>query len=339
MIETNAILAVSSLDRYTTQNVDIFDILPDPLIIRNAPATKNFSLVGAYLNKSPYSNDFQITTPGVLTYGYISKIIISQIQMQYNIPTVNRGLNNTLYIEVTSPVRFISVIEIPTGFYTPQELASVTQRLLRNDVNLDEYEFSVVFYTETNEFAFTTRDGVIRFNFPSIQELINYFAPDDAGLENALKTYKLFGISIKNSNEDTPEYPYTSKTSQFSSVTPNFLYTPYIDIYSNALTAYQKLSDGNSTVGRPKGLIARVYLSGVGNIQTTSSSSALGDSPFVVTYDLNSPKVIKWTKDVAINSIDFQLRDCYEDLIPGVVQGFQTEFQMTLLCIEGEQEY
>jgi hypothetical protein len=112
------------------------------------------------------------------------------------------------------------------------------------------------------------------------------------------------------------------------------------------------LSDGNSTVARPKGLISRVYLSGVGGPQNTRTDVALGSAPFVVTLDLNSPKVIKWTKDVAINSIDFELRDCYGDLIPIGATGaeldasntpneesFQTEFQMTLLCVEGEQEY
>jgi hypothetical protein len=54
-----------------------------------------------------------------------------------------------------------------------------------------------------------------------------------------------------------------------------------------------------------------------------------------MTADLNTPKVIQWSPDVAVPSIDFQLRDCYGDLIPGDVERYPTEFQMTLLCIEG----
>jgi hypothetical protein len=80
-----------------------------------------------------------------------------------------------------------------------------------------------------------------------------------------------------------------------------------------------------------------VYLSGVGNPQTTSNTSALGTAPFVMTADLNSPKVIRWNPDVAVPSIDFQLRDCYGDFIPGQEEGLHTEFQMTLLCVEGRE--
>ena len=77
-----------------------------------------------------------------------------------------------------------------------------------------------------------------------------------------------------------------------------------------------------------------MYLSGTGNIQDTTNTSTLGSRAFVVTADLNSPKIIRWSPDVAVPSIDFQLVDCYGALIP-VGYGFQTEFQMTLLCSEG----
>jgi hypothetical protein len=71
----------------------------------------------------------------------------------------------------------------------------------------------------------------------------------------------------------------------------------------------------------------------------------LGSSPFTVVQDMNSPKVIRWNRDEAVNSLDFQLRDQYGDLI--FFSNFQnnqfeqtfynTEFQMTVLCTEGER--
>jgi hypothetical protein len=124
-------------------------------------------------------------------------------------------------------------------------------------------------------------------------------------------------------------------TTQISFDYPNFLYTPYIDIYSDVLTNYQNIKDTNTSVQKPKGLVARIYVSGTGQIQITGSTSALGTAPFVMTSDLNSPKVIRWSPDVAVPSIDFQLLDQYGDFIPGGAQGFSTEFQMTLLCVEG----
>jgi hypothetical protein len=126
----------------------------------------------------------------------------------------------------------------------------------------------------------------------------------------------------------------TSTPTQISYEYPNFLYTPYIDIYSDVLTNYQNIKDNNTSIAKPKGLIARILLSGVGNPQFTTETSALGCTPFVMTADLNSPKVIRWSPDVAVPSIDFQLIDCYGNFIPGDVERYPTEFQMTLLCVE-----
>jgi hypothetical protein len=100
------------------------------------------------------------------------------------------------------------------------------------------------------------------------------------------------------------------------------------------LTNYQDVKDTNTATTKFKGLIARVYLSSTGNIQSTSNASALGTEPFVMTADLNTPKIIQWTPDIAVPSIDIQLFDQYSQLIPGPAEGFSTEFQMTLLCVE-----
>jgi len=320
--QSNAILAISSLDRYTTNNTEFYQNRT------NTPATENFSLIGSYTNSKPYSNDFSITTPGVLTYGYIEKIIVSQVQIEYNVPTVNNNLNDTLLIAVNPPGIYpFYEITIPFGFYTPDELAAITEVQI-NATPLGAFGFNVAYNSRSNEFEFTTTSGPTEFYFPDIQDIIRLVVPNSAyQLDTFLKTYKLFGIASLNAR------PLFSQT---SSLAPNLLYTPFVEIYSNALTAYQRLSDGNSTVARPKGLIARLYLSGVGNPQYTTANSSLGDRPFLLTFDLNSPKIMKWTKDVAINSLDFQLRDCYGDLLPGREMGYNTEFQMTLLCVEGE---
>jgi hypothetical protein len=87
-----------------------------------------------------------------------------------------------------------------------------------------------------------------------------------------------------------------------------------------------------------KGLIARVYVSGTG-IQNTTE---LGTVPFTFIADLNSPKIIQWSPDIAVPSIDFQVYDQYNQLLPmgPVIQSVsndnkhQTEFQITLLCSE-----
>jgi hypothetical protein len=289
--------------------------------------------------------------------GYIEKIVVSQIQLQYNLPTIIPGINDYLvYREEISPGSFsfdTRVITIPFGFFVPSDLAGVIQASMNNPGN-----YEVNFLT-TNQFEFINNSN-LRINFPSNIQLaaLGFTTPD---IIRILKTYKVFGISGSNS---------IIGTTQISGSIAQFLYTPYIDLYSDSLTNYQRLKDTDTSVSRRKGLIARMYLSGVGSPQATYSydntttydltadavpvplqitgtsqtnnSTALGSAPFIATYDMNSPKVIKWSRDTAINSLDFQMRDCYGDLLPvnadtvNAYESFNTEWQMTLLCIEGD---
>lgn len=316
---TNAILAINSLDRYITG--------------RAAEPQEN-ALIGAYLRfPNPPSNNFTIQSPGALIYGYIDRIVVSQIQVQCNIPTIIPGRNDIFFIGLNS-TNVIYEVFIPYGFYVPEELAAMLQSQIAAVPALAAAEIDVS-YDPQNGFVFqSTSVPSVYFYFPDNEEILNTPGQTSRTVSVALKAYKVLGMTKLNSDIGPPGIDF-----QFSSTAPNFLYTPYIDFYSDVLTNYQTIKDTNTSVAKPKGLIARVYLSGNGNVQTTTPTSALGTQPFVVTADLNSPKVIKWSKDVAIPSIDFQLLDCYGDFIPGPdVQTYysQTEFQMTLLCVEGE---
>jgi hypothetical protein len=353
----NAILAISSTDRYITYANG------------NANQPTNNVLEAEFYGTGPDSNQFSITAPNALMNGYIDKIVISQIQLQYNLPTVIPRQNDIFVIAVESAVGSGSFVispefTIPYGFYSPDELAAVIAAVLNqyydpNPSTPTDPAFTVVYSqaggpgipigfewatTLERRFYFLTPDQLRTLNFSNSQ------------VSAVLKFYKLVGMDKQNT------FPATI---QASNTAPNFLYTPYIDIVSDALTNYQKLKDTDSSTIRRKGLVARMYLSGVGNPQTTSvtyydrgldpedpkafrpiivPSEALGSKPFVLTFDLNSPKIINWTPDVAINSLDFELRDCYGDLLfvkdkslidQAGTDVFNTEFQMTLLCVEG----
>jgi hypothetical protein len=282
------------------------------------------SLLGQYRNLPPYCNNFTISSPGALIYGYIDKIIVSQIQVQYNIPTICFGRNDKLAFEWNTGANVV-IITIPFGFYTPDELAAAIQAIITATPGLSTLQLTVA-YNLKNGFTFTSGNST-NFSFPSPELLLGY-AYTQTQINTILKTYKTIGMNFENSE-------ITNQATQTSFEYPNFLYTPYIDIYSDVLTNYQSVKDTNTSVSKPKGLVARVLLSGVGNPQYTTDLFALGSSPFIMTADLNSPKVIQWSRDVAVPSIDFQLRDCYGDFIPGDVERYPTEFQMTLLCIEG----
>lgn len=294
------------------------------IITATYSTTKNIqplqdALYASFRNLSPPCNDFNIRSPGALIYGYIQRMVVSQIQVQYNIPTVIPGKNDNITLIIPPGPADTYDVGIPYGFYTPDELAAVLQIQIQNNTPATDM---VVVFNPANGFKFTSAAHPFTFLDPEFL--------DEEDQSITYKTYRLLGITRNETGFDTANQIESSEY-------PNFLYTPYIDILSDVLTNYQTVKDTNTSTFKPKGLIARVYLSGNGNVQSTAPTSALGTQPFVVTADLNSPKVIKWTPDVAVPNIDFQLRDCYGDLIPTTEDGYNTEFQMTLLCVEGRE--
>lgn len=282
----------------------------------------NTGLYGAYNNILPYSYKFELFRPNALIYGYIQRLVISQLQLQYNIPTVALGRNDKFYIYINSPVSY-NPITIPYGFYTPQELAAVLDTLITPIIA----DISVTWDNRTG-FNFTSASTV--FMFPPPDNIDPLLSEQEKNV--VYRAYRLLGMNQKANASVFPPL-----NTQISGDYPNFLYTPYIDFYSDVLSNYQTIKDTSTYTSTRKGLICRAYVSGVGAPVETGLQTALGSSSFVITLDLNSPKIIRWTPDVAPPSIDFQLRDCYDDFIPGAEEGFETEWQMTLLCVEGRE--
>jgi hypothetical protein len=291
-------------------------------------------LNGAYYDLTPYANNFTITSPGALIYGYITKIIVAQIQLNYNIPTVisslsiNNAIGNDTFWIGNGATGDLYRITIPFGFYHPDELAAMLQIQIRAAdpiwTNMD-VDF---FPREGFSFSDNTAPTPLEFYFPTPTEVLSSVPGLNPLIEQTiLRCYRLLGITANNVN---------AESFQISFDYPIFAYTSYIDIYSDALTNYQKVKDTNTSTAKPKGLIARIYISGVGSPQTTGSTSGLGTAPFVMTADLNFPKVITWTRDVAVPNLDFQMLDMYGELVPGESLGCPTEWQMTLLCTESD---
>ena len=350
----SAILAVSSLDRYTTG-------------IPNSVARLDRALLKLFDNTGQPGNDFELVSPSAFIYGYITRIAISQVQIEYRIPTVvpsNRVFrfannpeepvrigNDVIPMLVdnsgATPSGFdIIEINIPYGFYTPEELAAMLQiQITSVSPRLSGMKVS---YSNSgggklpglpiqpgdtgygNSFIFSTMDvsgAPIKFGFPNILILGSsfFYNYNDSQISAVLKLYRLLGITGNNT--------YTSLTNYLQTSSPNFLFTPYIDIVSNNLTKFQKVKDVDTSVNGRNGLISRVYLAGVGFPVATSAAYSLGSEPFSLTADLNTPKLIRWNKDETVYNMDFKLYDQYGDLIYWTNNN-PTEFQMTLLCME-----
>jgi hypothetical protein len=318
----NAILAINSLDRYNTQT--------NPTL-----AT---SLEDQYENIGPPSNNFTLQSGGAFVYGYMDKIVVSQVQLQYNVPTVIPNKNDTFIIVLETPVQEVITINIPWGFYSPEELAAIIQvKILQTDIAIYAPNFSVTYQTDgiRGGFKFLDPAESITFYFPTLSQLriiVPNYSPDTP-VDTVLKTYRLLGMTENNSNADYE---------QLSTISINWLYTPYVDIISEVLTKYQNIKDTDSSYNKLNSIIARIYLNGVGIPQTLEANVTLGSAPFTIVQDLNTPKIMRWSPEESVYNIDFALRDQYGDLLfyqgtdseNNLSQIYNTEFQITLLCSE-----
>jgi hypothetical protein len=342
-MEPNAILAINSLDRYTKASQPI--VIPNPPypdIVLSSPALNGTALVSQFLNKGQQCNNFTIQSPGALIYGYIKKIQISQTQLQYNIPTVIPDKNDYIqfYSGNSEDGYDFNQIRIPYGYYTPEELSAAIQIKIRElDPIFASFE---VTYSPFRGFTFNTYSNGLLIYFVPIVDVVEFVTSELTA--TVLRSYRLIGMNELNAAEST------ANEIQTSSNTPVFLYTPYIDVCSQTLTKYQKIKDTDSSPSKLSSIVARIYLSGAGAPQAAAGDLTvfpLGSRPFTVIQDCNTPKVIRWSRDEAVNTLDFQLYDQYGDLIyqqegrPGTdyTEGdvYFTEFQMSLMCIEGER--
>ena len=165
-METNAILAVNSLDRYiTSANGQQNQPLANALV-------QQFENGNPINSGNPPSNNFSITSPGALIYGYISKITVADVQVQWNVPTIAPNVNDVLtltYFYQDSPYNIH--VTVPYGWYSPSELAAVTQAIIRStDIGLIDPGFTVTYNPNGTAFVFMTSllPGVFEFSFVSL---------------------------------------------------------------------------------------------------------------------------------------------------------------------------
>jgi hypothetical protein len=107
-------------------------------------------------------------------------------------------------------------------------------------------------------------------------------------------------------------YPVFSAGHYFPAVVGapyNGRYTDWIDICSPTLCQAQYVRDGNTNQNViRRDLICRLYIA---NEISTYQTEPTGDRPFVIHRQFKNAKVMKWTADRSIDSIDIQLYDQY----------------------------
>ena len=261
-------------------------------------------------NPTP-ANDFRIQKAQPLLYGIFKRVGVSQIQLQYRVPTIVAGVNDTFVLWDSTNNDYYQVTLDP-GFYSATTLAAEIQtKVLAIPAN-PFTAFTCVYNTFAGGLAMTNTavDMALSATYnpgPLTATQLTLFE----------RTLETLGGFIQ------------PPALAFATGTPKLLYTRYIDIVSDRLAKFQRVKDADTLPTNKSNIVARVYLTAP---NTRVDPSASG-GPFDLTWDPNTPKHSMWSMDEAIYELDFRLYDERGDLLYWT-PGFNTEFQVSILASE-----
>jgi hypothetical protein len=255
----------------------------------------------------PY--EIYINKQQTLMNGYFTRIAMSEINMQWNIPNViGNGLqkNNTLRLEqaaapgVGVPTATYT-IEVLQAFYTPKELADYIQLKLNTASVFGGGSWRCTYFER----------GLAGGSYFALEEISGtiYFRIRPENIGSADDLCNLMGFS----------YPPQEFAESINGSYASMQYTPYFDVISSNLTKKQNVRDNSTSFNTGQNLLCRVYLSepGVTVIRDrtdvtdpqTAECSIIGCRPFNLYREYSTPKQIYWDTKEFINVIDLQLVD------------------------------
>jgi hypothetical protein len=286
---SSAILGIDSEDRYK-----------DYLVERLLPSST------AELNATPY--DFTIQKQQPLLNGAFSRIAVTEVNFQYAVPNINPKTNKIqMYYKVgAAPASAPVTLQLPPGFYTPAQIASQIQNLVRavDIVNLGAFQmtygtFGVGPTAGTFPlFAYRTNAAGVLIGFipmtPATSTFPAYAQPNIKQLFDLLGFH---GTPPPLTILDPPADGNCALIDDYYG-SPTFCQsTRYIDIVCSQLTNNQAVKDGMS---QPitRDILCRLYLASPSDpINVSPASSTFcppGCAPFTLYRDFSTAKQIQW---------------------------------------------
>jgi hypothetical protein len=294
--------------------------------------------------------------------GNIKQITVSEINFPYDIPNIQEGFNTFELLAFTfptspSPRTSLTasapgnlIITIKPGFYTGSELATainaeiVVQQTTAPVSGVAANAPTVEFDGLTNLFTFkapvnapptnTTPNWGIwsAYTFPiSYQGAVNDLGKDILSIMGFLKTDTI-GTQTLNVVSSDPAHPQFA-TFRAGGAAP-LVFTQYVDICSPQLCKNQYMTDGSTTnLARRSDVICRLFV--CDNMSLTGLETD-GTRPFILNRQYYNARVMRWTVDSAIGSVDINL---YDDVGQPLTTTWQPRnFQITFNCHENPRE-
>jgi hypothetical protein len=258
-----------------------------------------------YITAPANPNQVYINTQQTLVNGYFTRLALTEIKYDWNIPNVIDDLpwrNNRLTLEFGvagtsgNAAAEISII-VPQNFYTPVELAAEVQRvLLLMPGVFASPGWQCTWFDRFNTFLIADVSGNVPIR---IVPRNRNDADDLCNLMGFSVPSKTFAFAINGS---------------FAPMT----YTPFFDVTSQQLTKKQNVGDSGTSKNTGRNLLARIYLANEGAVnmrdRTTTigleaESTIIGTRPFLLYKQFVVPKQIYWDTKEFINVVDITLLD------------------------------
>lgn len=319
-------LHLDSLDRYTNSDIGI---LKTNVANPDQNTAKLFSSVFSDVVE-PATNNCQIQPKRNLIYGYMSRVALTQFNLNYNVPTVVAGYNDKFAIGtgagVGGPIYYMT---IPAGYYNVVTLAAQLQTLIRA-IPTNPLPAATVVAPASQTSAFISRYAtgfVISSGDATVIQLIPGVTGQSAASANIYgRVWRMLGVNDQ------------VQATTLALGIPNLRPTDYVDIVSNTLTTYKDTKDANSSVQSPTAVIGRIWLSEAWvNSQTATNGypdpNLIGTAPLTVTKTWVNPNWSQWSPNQSISSIDFTLLDMWGNPLFWSAT-YPTEWSATLTVTE-----
>lgn len=273
-----------------------------------------------------------------IVQGQIHSVAVSEVNFPYDIPNIQTGYNvfEIFTDKINSPAGVVLEITVPPGFYNGTELADAinaaitAENVAQGTPVANAADLPLCVYNDTsNLFSFTLT------------------APVTAGLDWAFSspyTYptNLTGIQPNKLGKDIMSImgflpsqnggnPILDQADPFVAAgAAPLAFTQYIDICSPQLCKFQRFRDGSTTnLARRADVICRLYISNNVAIQEQE-----GVRPLIINRQYFNARVMKWTADNSVGTIDIQL---YDDIGQPLTTTWQPRpYQITFNAYESE---
>jgi hypothetical protein len=264
------------------------------------------------------ASDWALPTSKYALLGYFERLAVTQIQMQWNVPTIIAGKNDVINVVVYPPGggSVYLVYTITPGFYSGDELAAEVQQGLRAATGYLGPMTLTVTYRADNSFRIIVAAGY------SIELTSATLLPTEIDAnQKLLITMGFIGGTV------------SGDAIQGSSA--QMLYTRWIDIVSDEMGKYQKVKDTNSFPSKTTtNVIARIYATPPNVLINNLQPGQLFSTPWIMTIDYNTPKYINYIPEQGgLANLNFQLIDEYGEPLFWSSE-YPTEYQLTVLASE-----